>query len=143
VLDEVAGAKQRPDPVYAGGPVGRTEVLALVRPRHPLGDAKRVFGDVFLVSSKESMEKTFAAPADADTVRVYLGYSGWTEPQLEHEMDLCAWYIFQGSAKTVFDSDPESLWERFIRETELRIAWRGAPEILRPRAAVVALPPLD
>jgi putative AlgH/UPF0301 family transcriptional regulator len=143
VLDEVAGAKQRPDPVYAGGPVGRTEVLALVRPRHPLGDAKRVFGDVFLVSSKESMEKTFAAPADADTVRVYLGYSGWTEPQLEHEMDLGAWYIFQGSAKTVFDSDPESLWERFIRETELRIACRGAPEILRPRAAGVALPPLD
>src|ERR1022692_3641970 len=47
VLDEVAGAKERPDPVYAGGPVGRTEVLALVRSRRPLGDAKRVFGDVF------------------------------------------------------------------------------------------------
>ena len=31
VLDSVAGAKARPDPVYAGGPVGRTEVVALLR----------------------------------------------------------------------------------------------------------------
>ena len=44
VLGEVAGAKERPDPVYAGGPVGRTEVLALVRARRPSGDAKHVFG---------------------------------------------------------------------------------------------------
>ena len=125
VLDEVAGAKQRPDPVYAGGPVGRTEVLALVRARRPSGDAKHVFGDIFVVSTKEAMEKTFAGAADADTVHVYLGYSGWTAPQLEHELDLGAWYIFPGSAKAVFDSDPASLWDRFIRETELRIASRG------------------
>jgi putative transcriptional regulator len=143
VLDEVAGAKERPDPVYAGGPVGRTEVLALVRSRRPLGDAKRVFGDVFAVSSREAMEKTFASATDADAVRVYLGYSGWTEPQLEHELDLGAWYIFQGSAKAVFDADPESLWERFIRETELRIASRGATGIIRLRAAGGGLPPRD
>jgi putative transcriptional regulator len=143
VLDEVAGAKKRPDPVYAGGPVGRTEVLALVRPRRPSADARRVVGDVFVVSSKEAMEKTFASAPDADTVRVYLGYSGWTEPQLEHELDLGAWYIFQGSAKAVFDSDPESLWERFIRETELRIASRGATGSFRLRAAGAVPPPPD
>jgi putative AlgH/UPF0301 family transcriptional regulator len=143
VLDDVAGAKQRPDPVFAGGPVGRTEVLALVRPRRPAADAKRVVGDVFLVSSKEAMEKTFASAADPDTVRVYLGYSGWTEPQLEHEMDLGAWYIFQGSAKAVFDSDPESMWDRFIRETELRIASRGATGFFTLYAAGGGLPPPD
>jgi putative transcriptional regulator len=124
VLGEVAGAKARPDPVYAGGPVGRTEVLALAR--GPSGDAKRVFGDVFVVSSKEAMGKTFASATDADTVHVYLGYSGWTEPQLENEMDLGAWYIFPASAKMVFDADPDSLWDRLIRQTELRIASRGA-----------------
>ena len=78
VLDELAGAKNRKDLVYAGGPVGRTDVLALVRSHLPPGDAKRVFGDVFLASSKEALEKTFAAATDADAVHVYLGYSGWT-----------------------------------------------------------------
>jgi len=76
-------------------------------------------------------------------VHVYLGYSGWTGPQLEHELDLGAWYIFQGSAKAVFDSDPESLWDRFIRETELRIASRGAIGLFRLRAAGAVPPPPD
>jgi len=134
VLDELAGAKKRADPVYAGGPVGRADVLALVRSR-PSGAAQRVFGDVFLVSAREDMEKTFAAAADADSVRVYLGYAGWTEPQLQQELDLGAWFIFQGSAKAVFDSDPESMWDRFIRQTELRIASGGAAGTFRLRAA--------
>jgi putative transcriptional regulator len=140
VLDELPGAKNRTDPVYAGGPVGRTEVLALLRSRRPPGDAKRVFADVFLVSSKEALEKTFAAATDSSTVHVYLGYSGWTEPQLENEMDLGAWYVFQGSAATVFDSDPDSLWPRLIHETELRIASREELGIFRLRAAGGGLP---
>jgi putative transcriptional regulator len=143
VLGEVAGAKERPDPVYAGGPVGRTEVLALARSRPPSSDAKRVFGEVFVVSGKEGLEKAFASAANADTMHVYLGYSGWTEPQLEHELELGAWYIFQGSAKAVFDSDPDSLWERLIHETELRIASRGATGIFRLRAAGGGLPRPD
>ena len=143
VLDEVPGAKNRPDPVYAGGPVGRTEVVALVRAREAPGDAKRVFGDVFLASSREALKKTFAAATDAAAVHVYLGYSGWTQPQLEHELDLGAWYIFQGSAKTVFDAEPDALWPQLIRQTELRIASRGANGIFRLRAAGEDLPPLD
>lgn len=128
VLDELTGAKNRPDPVYAGGPVGMTDVLALVRSPRPPGGAQKVLGDVFLVSTKEALEKTFASTAAADAVHVYLGYAGWTAPQLEHELDLGAWYIFQGNAKAVFDADPDSLWPRLIRETELRIAFM-------PRAA--------
>jgi len=126
VLEDVSGAKGRADAVYAGGPVGRTEVLALLRSRRPPEDVKRVFGDVFLVSSKEAFEQTFTSDVDADKVHVYLGYSGWTGPQLEHELDLGAWYIFPGTAAAVYDADPDSLWSRLIRETELRIARAAA-----------------
>ncbi len=126
VLDDVKGAKNRPDLIYAGGPVGRTEVLALLRSRRLAGDAKHVVGDVFLVSSKEELEQTFSSTIESDRLRVYVGYAGWTGPQLEHELELGAWYIFPGSAAAVYDADPESLWTRMIRETELRIA-RAAP----------------
>jgi putative transcriptional regulator len=142
-LDGLAGAKDRPDPVYAGGPVERTDVLALVRSRLASGDAKRVLGDVFLVSTKEGLEKTFAAATDADSVHVYLGYSGWTAPQLEHELDLGAWYIFPGSAKAVFDSEPDALWPQLIRETEMRMASRGIAKTFGPRAAGEGWLPLD
>jgi putative transcriptional regulator len=128
LLDDVKGAKNRSDPIYAGGPVGRTEVVALLRSPHPAGDAKHVVGDVFLVSSKQELERTFSSPIDSDRLRVYLGYAGWTGPQLEHELELGAWYIFPGSATAVYDSDPDSLWTRMIRATELRIA-RAGPAI--------------
>jgi putative transcriptional regulator len=128
VLDEVKGAKNRSDPIYAGGPVGRTEVLALLRSPHPPGDAKRLVGDVFLVSSKQELEQTFSSAIDSERLRIYVGYAGWTAPQLEHELELGAWYIFPGSAAAVYDSDPDSLWTRMIRATELRIA-RAAPAV--------------
>lgn len=131
VLEEVVGAKGRSDPVYSGGPVGRTDVLALLRSRRPPGDATRVFGDVFLVSTKELMEQTFSSAIEPDKVRVYLGYAGWTGPQLEHELELGAWYIFPGTAAAVYDSDPDSLWPRMIRDTEMRIASTASARAFR------------
>jgi putative transcriptional regulator len=122
VLGDVPGAKDRPDPIYAGGPVGKTGVLALLRAPAKPGDAKRVFADVYLISSKELLQKTIASPATSNAFHVYLGYAGWAPGQLEHEVDLGAWYIFHGNAAAVFDSDPDTLWSRLIHETELRIA---------------------
>jgi putative transcriptional regulator len=122
LLDDLNGAKDRSDPIYAGGPVGRTDVLALLRSRGKMDDAKHVFGDICLVSSKEVLQKTLASPPETNVVRVYLGYAGWTMEQLEHEVDLGAWYIFPGDAQAVFDPNPDSLWSRLIGETELRIA---------------------
>src|SRR5450432_2582026 len=60
VLDDMDGAKDRSDPIYAGGPVGRTDVLALLRSRVKAEAAKHVFGDISLVSSKELLQKTLA-----------------------------------------------------------------------------------
>jgi len=126
VLDNVAGAKNRTDSVYEGGPVSQTEVLALLRSRKQPGESKRVLADTFLLSSKEDLEQAFQSAVEPDRVHVYAGYAGWTPPQLEHEMDVGAWFVFQGSAASVFDSDPDTLWSRLIRETELRVA-RAAP----------------
>ncbi len=121
VLEEVQAAKGRHDPVYAGGPVGRTEVLALVRATEEPAGAKRVSGDLFLAVTKESLEKTLTGTEAAD-IHFYLGYAGWTAEQLENEVAMGGWYIFPGNAKAVFDAAPESLWDRLIRLTETRIA---------------------
>ena len=130
VLDALPSAKNRSDLVYAGGPVGRTDILALVRAGKAPADAKHVLGDVYLASTKESLERTFSGGGDAGTVHVYLGYSGWTEPQLENEVNLGGWYILPGTGKLIFDDDPDSVWDRLIRLTETRIA--ATPARFRP-----------
>jgi putative transcriptional regulator len=108
VLRDVAGAKDRKESVYAGGPVGSANVLALMRSRGQMDDARHVLGDVFLVSSKSLLEKAFASASESANVRIYVGYAGWTRPQLENEVDQGSWYIFQGNAATVFESNPRA-----------------------------------
>jgi putative transcriptional regulator len=76
---------------------------------------------VHLVTTKEVLEKTLPS-ADATRLHVYLGYAGWAVGQLEQEVELGAWYIFRGDAATVFDSEPDTLWSRLIRQTELQNA---------------------
>lgn len=122
VLEDVKAAKERADLVYAGGPVDRTEILALMRSTHAPEDSERVFGDVYLVTSRNSLQQTFASQIEPNRMHVFVGYAGWTVPQLENELDLGAWYIFPGTAAAVYDADPDTLWPRLIRETELRIA---------------------
>jgi putative AlgH/UPF0301 family transcriptional regulator len=122
VLEDLKEAKNRTDAVYVGGPVELESVLALLRAASKPGDAKRVFGDVYLMSSKELLEKTLASSVDANAFHVYLGYAGWGPGQLEHEVEVGAWHIMPAEAGEVFHSDPDSVWPRLIRRTETQIA---------------------
>lgn len=120
--EKLAAAKGHSEPLYEGGPVGKGGVLALVRSSSKLDDAVRIFGDVYLVSSKASLEKSITSSTETSPVHVYLGYAGWTGPQLQQEVEAGAWYIFRGDAELLFDKDPESIWTKLIRKTEQRVA---------------------
>jgi putative transcriptional regulator len=118
----VEEAKRRPEPVYIGGPVELTGVMALARSSADVEGAKRVFGDVYLIATKALLNKSLASPIGASAFHVFLGYAGWSGPQLRHEMELGGWYVFPGDAATVFDADPSSVWNRLIEKTDTRIA---------------------
>jgi putative transcriptional regulator len=124
VFEDLKQAKGRKDPAYLGGPVEPDNVLALLKSSTKVTDAQRVFAGVYLISDKEQLEKTLAEKPEASVFHVYLGYAGWGPGQLEHEVDLGAWHILPPDAGSVFDADPDSVWTRLIRRTELRIARR-------------------
>jgi len=123
VLKEIKEAQGRWDPVYVGGPVAVSAVLALVRSRAKSEETQHVFGDVHLVSSRTILEKTLAGGADRSALRVYMGHSGWAPGQLEREVELGSWHILPADAGIVFDSDPASAWSRMIRRAEQRLAF--------------------
>ncbi|HSW49355.1 MAG TPA: YqgE/AlgH family protein, partial [Bryobacteraceae bacterium] len=49
------------DPVFVGGPVGRTGVIGLVRSSGAPPGTSRVFGDVHMIRDREPLERTIAA----------------------------------------------------------------------------------
>jgi putative transcriptional regulator len=118
----VQEAKGRQEPIYIGGPVEVTGVMALARSGSEVAGAKRVFGDVYLITTKTLLNKSLASPIAASAFHVLLGYAGWSAPQLRHELELGGWYIFPGNASTVFDADPGSIWNRLIVKTDTRMA---------------------
>ena len=122
VLKEPKAAKDRSDKVYLGGPVETPAVFALLQSPAKVEGAQHLFGAVYLISTKTLFEQTISARPDPNTFHVYLGYAGWNADQLRKEVALGAWFIFRADAGTVFNSDPDSLWSRMIRKTELNLA---------------------
>jgi putative transcriptional regulator len=110
------------DPVYSGGPVGAPTVYGLLRSPSKPDQATPVFGDIYMVAERALLEKTVSTSPSADRFRAYLGYCGWGAGQLDHEVELGAWFIFSGRAEMVFDTEPESLWSRLVALTERQIA---------------------
>ncbi len=122
VFSELKEAKGRADPVYVGGPVETGGVLALLKAASKPKGADPVFGDVYLISSKMLLARTLAEGVEANQFHAYIGYAGWARDQLEHEVELGAWHVLPADTGNIFHPVPDSVWERLIRRTEVRIA---------------------
>ncbi|MBK5294608.1 MAG: YqgE/AlgH family protein [Acidobacteriia bacterium] len=124
LLEELPEARGMKDPAYEGGPVTPQGVWALFRSTAKPPKTVEVMPGVFLISSERPMVEALKAGANANTFRIFVGYSGWGAGQLEREVDIGAWHIFRADADTVFSADPSTVWRKLIRRTEFRIALR-------------------
>jgi len=125
IFESFKEAKNRSDCAFMGGPVQPGDVLALLRTSDAPDDALHVFSSIYLISTKDLLKKTLARKVDESVFHVYLGYAGWGPGQLEHEVSLGAWHILAADAGSVFEADPESVWPRLIKRTEMQIARRS------------------
>ena len=115
-------AKSNETHAYVGGPVSRTGVIALGRSKQAPTGAEAVVSDVWMTADKALLERMIRENANAETFRVYLGYTGWGGGQLENEVKQGAWHIFNADPAAVFAADVKGLWDRYIRRVEAQIA---------------------
>jgi putative AlgH/UPF0301 family transcriptional regulator len=121
VLD-LKAAKDRSDPIYIGGPLELSAVVALLQSTAKIAKAESILAGVYLISDKDLFEQTLATRPDRGVFHVFLGYAGWTQDQLRTEVRLGGWFIFPADAATVFNSAPDSLWLQMIQKTQLQLA---------------------
>lgn len=132
LLAGVKEAKDRTDIAFSGGPVEPKSVLALLRARKGPDGAQHVAGDLWAILDQDLLQDTLAARTGADKLRFYVGYAGWGPGQLEAEMDAGAWRAIHSNSDTVFDAEPDSLWDRVVRSLDLRIAANWGPKAPLP-----------
>jgi putative transcriptional regulator len=98
------------EPVYIGGPVEQNAVLVLAEFEDPEQSPVQVFGDLGFVALDEEEEA-----AEVRRRRIFAGYAGWGEQQLEAELARDDWILEPAVADDVFAEDGAELWRSVLR----------------------------
>ncbi len=136
LLAGVKDARNRNDTAFSGGPVEPMSVLALLRTHEGPRGAQHVAGEIWAILDQDLLEDALKAHAGSDELRFYVGYAGWGPGQLETELEAGAWRVIRGSADTVFDAKPDSLWDRVVRNLDVTLAkvfWPQLHPVTEPR----------
>jgi putative transcriptional regulator len=113
VLQDLPMLKRTPHRLFAGGPVGRTQMVLLFRLEGPYPDARLIFSRIY-VGTPGVLERIITQPKPTETFRAFAGFAGWAPGQLEHEMLEGAWGVLPKHSFDIFDKDPATLWRDSI-----------------------------
>jgi len=119
--------------LFWGGPVQQHVVLVLHRHSIDTPEGREVVDGMSLGGDSEALVQILESDPEPHTrVRVFSGYAGWGAGQLDAEMEERSWIVHPGSARLVFDVEPDSIWSAALREMGPRYAhWTSIP--LDPR----------
>lgn len=105
-------------PVHAGGPVGLDTLQIVHRAPGEIPGGFELGGGVYLGGELDALAHYLVAHDDeeaAGEVRMILGYAGWGEGQLDHELSIGSWLPCRLDPDWVFDASPELVWRKVLR----------------------------
>jgi putative transcriptional regulator len=107
------------DPLYLGGPDGLNTVFALVTSRDSPGNGSMQLGpDLYLVIAAETVGRLIET-AD-DHARFFVGAVLWQPGELNEELRLGAWYVFEPQPDLVLPKKTAGLWQELVRRAQFR-----------------------
>jgi putative transcriptional regulator len=104
-------ALARGEPVFVGGPVQPEALVVLGEFSDHSAAAWIVAADVGLVAADAELGDLSSSLRRG---RVYAGFSGWGEGQLEFELEQDAWIVEPPIPRELFPEDPEALWNAVL-----------------------------
>lgn len=115
VLDEATNFENT---LYLGGPV-QQDTLHFVHRQIPglEGGAEIAKGVQWGGSFEQLLGLMEAGKLDPQDLKFFLGYSGWSEGQLEEELAQNTWIIYKSAtAADIFDTQPDVLWRECLKK---------------------------
>ncbi|MDQ3979096.1 MAG: YqgE/AlgH family protein [Actinomycetota bacterium] len=103
-----------PKVLFSGGPVAPDAAICLGKP-WPGEEAEGyepLFGAVGTVDL--TLEVEDLAPA-LQGIRIFVGYAGWDEGQLEGEIEAGAWFVVDSHPDDAMSPEPDDLWRSVLR----------------------------
>jgi putative transcriptional regulator len=104
-----------PGRLFQGGPVELDSALGLVAvpgdSEEPVG-VRRLIGSLGLVDLDTPPEVVAGGLAG---LRIFAGYAGWADGQLESEIEDGAWFVLGSESRDAFTDSPQTLWQNVLR----------------------------
>ncbi|HEX2535700.1 MAG TPA: YqgE/AlgH family protein [Chitinophagaceae bacterium] len=131
LLPEIEGHKL---PVYYGGPVQMNTVHFLHRYPEEIPGGIEVMKGVYWGGDFDSVvELINKGKIDAEGIRFFIGYSGWSPGQLQGELDEKTWLTVEATRKLIFHPNAEEIWRDALKhlggEYEMMINFPIDPQL--------------
>ncbi|MEK6750118.1 MAG: YqgE/AlgH family protein [Pseudomonadota bacterium] len=104
--------------LFMGGPNAK-QVLFVVARATQVAQLHHLAGDLYYGVGRDAATVLTQSPANSQNVRAYAGYLNWPPGEIDAAIAKGEWRVMPADAQTLFNSDPDSLWEQMMG------AWDG------------------
>lgn len=101
-------------PVLSGGPVDTNRGFVLHSPDFEnINNSMKLSETLMMTSTKDVLESLVSDHAPNKAV-LAVGYAGWSDGQLESELQNNAWLVIEGDEALIFDTDFDGKWKKAL-----------------------------
>lgn len=102
--------------VFYGGPVQRDTIHYIHNVGDLLEDSNEVAPGVYWGGDFEKLKFLVTSELiQPKNIRFFVGYSGWTDGQLDDEMEVGSWVMTDMDSNYLFKNNPEHLWKKAMQ----------------------------
>lgn len=118
-VDEVLQEIQSFDnSLYVGGPVQQNTLHFIHNIPILMDSGQQIMNDLYWGGDFDQLlELVQQERIDKNKIRFFVGYSGWSEEQLQQEIDQNTWIVARGVHPSyIFNTAPEKLWKNILEK---------------------------
>lgn len=117
-LDQLmASAEGMPLAVFYGGPVQMDTIHFLHRYPELIPGGFEVTDGIYWGGDFETaVQRLKAGDISPNGIRFFIGYSGWSEGQLEGELSEKSWITANGSSRLIFHRNLDAIWKEALND---------------------------
>ena len=116
-LSNVIDDNYSEQPIFTGGPVQKNTLHFLHRLGNEVDGTTKVTEGIYWGGNFDYIKTVLNYQSQVnDSVKLFVGYSGWEAGQLQQELDRNAWYVTDADPSLVFDTPPKDIWRGILRQ---------------------------
>jgi putative transcriptional regulator len=103
--------------IHLGGPVARETLHFLHTEGEQIDGSLEIMKGLFWGGNFETLKKLIEQDKiKPESIKFFVGYSGWEPEQLEKELKLNSWIVLEGDLSVIMKRNTANLWKDILKE---------------------------